>query len=448
VVYGPPDGVVPIVVLSSLGVTSWILREPDVGSRVQLSFISIILLAAGAITGPVGGAIVGAGATILQFDKHPLIVRGFNIAMFSGIGSLCGFIYDWSGGVTDAASMSGIGTVRLLLHVGVPMIVADVVQCLLNALLIATVMRVSIGTPVRSQVTKLLGTSGLAYIGYGVIGFIFVVLWIPAKVGWFSAVLVLAPLFVARWAFVQYGDELRAHERTLRALVTAVEIKEPHNAGHSERVAQLCEWLAETMGLRHQEIRDVRTAGMLHDIGKVGVPTRLLLGRQPLTDDEAVIMADHALGGVDLIQGIDFLAGSVEGIAHHHERVDGLGYPSGLAGEQISLSARIVAVADVFDSLTTSRPYRRALAAQEGLAVLQERAGTQFDSQVVAALQRVLSRHEWRPTERAPELLASAGVALDHDDPEASDYLADRPDLRARIRGAASLATPRVGGRA
>ena len=157
-------------------------------------------------------------------------------------------------------------------------------------------------------------------------------LWIPAGVGWFSAVLVLAPLFVARWAFVQYGDELRAHERTLRALVTAVETKDPHNAGHSERMAQLAEWLAETMGLGHKEIQDVRTAGMLHDIGKVGVPSKAAARPAPLTDDELVVLAEHALSGVELVQGIDFLAGSVDGIAHHHERFDGRGYPAGPDG--------------------------------------------------------------------------------------------------------------------
>ena len=107
----------------------------------------------------------------------------------------------------------------------------------------------------------MLSTSGPAYVGYGVIGLLFVILWIPAGVGPFSAVLVLAPLFVARWAFVQYGDEQRAHHRTLNALVTAVEAKDPYTRGHSERVATLCELTAGALNMGPQRAEALRFAG-------------------------------------------------------------------------------------------------------------------------------------------------------------------------------------------
>jgi putative nucleotidyltransferase with HDIG domain len=431
-VAGPPNDLLAIIVLSVLGIASWLLREPDVGSRVQLSFISIVLLAAVAIVGPLGAAIIGAVATVIQLDRHPPIVRLFNVALFSTLGSAGGLIYVLSGGATAVDEVVGAGS--LLMHVGLPMIIADVVQCALNAVLLAFVMRASAGTPIRTQVAKLLGTTGLAYIGYGIIGFLFVVLWIPARVGWFSAILVLAPLFVARWAFAQYGDELRAHERTLRALVTAVEIKEPQNQGHSERVAQLSEWLAESLGLGHKEIQDIRTAGMLHDIGKVSVPTPLLRGRRKLTDDELVILADHARAGVELVDDIDFVAGSLDGIAHHHERYDGRGYPAGLAGERIPLAARVVAVADAFDALTSRRSYRAAHPVEDAVRLVRERAGTHLDPDVVEALDRVVARHGWQPTVGSDELVATSGVATDHDDPEMSDFFAERGDLRARLR--------------
>nr|WP_238338184.1 HD-GYP domain-containing protein [Pedococcus badiiscoriae] len=298
----------------------------------------------------------------------------------------------------------------------------------------------------RTQFLKLLTTSGAAYVGYGVIGFLFVVLWLPAGVGWFSAVLVLAPLFVARWAFVQYGDELRAHDRTLRALVTAVETKDPANSGHSDRTAQLAQWLAETLGLGHKEIQDVRTAAMLHDIGKVCVPSKVLRARQPLTDDELVVLAEHALSAVELVQGIDFVAGSVDGIAHHHERFDGRGYPAGLKGEDIPLTARLVAVADTFDTLTTSRSYREAMSVDAALEIVTERAGAQFDPTVVDALRRVLARHEWVPTEHTPEELATAAVILDHDEPEVSDLYAERQDLRVKVKGSTTSVVMPVGG--
>jgi putative nucleotidyltransferase with HDIG domain len=438
---GWPADVLGVIVLAGMGITSWLLRETDVGSRVQFSFVSIILLAAAVIVGPVGAAIVGALATVVQLNTEPVIVRVFNVLLFSSMGSLGGLSYLWVGGI-DALDMSG-SAARILLGVGLPLIAADVAQCLLNALMLGGVLRFATGTPLRTQVLKLLSTTGLAYIGYGVIGFLFVVLWIPARVGWFSAVLVLAPLFVARWAFVQYGDELRAHDRTLRALVTAVETKDPSNNGHSERTAQVAEWLAETLGMGHKEIQDVRTAAMLHDIGKVCVRSKVLRARQPLTDDELVAMAEHAVSGVELVQGIDFLAGSVDGIAHHHERFDGLGYPAGLKGEAIPLAARLVAVADTFDTLTTSRPYRASVEVNTALEEITARAGTQFDPAVVDALRRALGRHEWATTERTPEQLAGAAVTLDHDEPEISDLFAERHDLRARLKGGAtSVALP------
>jgi len=127
------------------------------------------------------------------------------------------------------------------------MMVADIAQALSNALILSGIVRLTQGTPIRRFVPGMLGSSGPIYVGYGIIGFLFVVLWIPAGVGPFSALLILAPLFVARWAFVQYGDEERAHERTLSALVAAVETKDLYTRGHSERVAVLCELMASSL---------------------------------------------------------------------------------------------------------------------------------------------------------------------------------------------------------
>ena len=272
----------------------------------------------------------------------------------------------------------------------------------------------------------MLGTSGPTYIGYGVIGFLFVVLWIPAGVGPFSAVLILAPLFVARWAFVQYGDEQRAHERTLSALVAAVETKDLYTRGHSERVALLCDLMAGSLALSQQDTEALRFAGMLHDIGKLAIPTRALRRADGLSDADLVSIATHPARGVEMVRDIEFLEGSIEAILHHHERMDGRGYPAGLRGEEIPLFARIIAVADAFDSLTTSRSHRDAHTVEEAVAELHRRAGAQFDPSIVAALERGLVRHAWEPTRLEPGLMATAGRAFDHDDPAASDLMAGR----------------------
>ncbi|MHB8297612.1 MAG: HD-GYP domain-containing protein [Dermatophilaceae bacterium] len=322
---------------------------------------------------------------------------------------------------------SASGAQDLLLRVGLPLMVADVALCLTNALILSGIVRLTQGTPIRRFVLGMLGTSGPAYIGYGLIGFLFVILWVPAGVGPFSAVLILAPLFAARWAFVQYGDEQRAHERTLRALVAAVETKDLYTRGHSERVALLCDLLAGSLTLSQQDTEALRFAGMLHDIGKIGIPMRVLRTSDVLSDADLATIATHPARGVEMVRDIEFLEGSFEAILHHHERMDGRGYPAGLRGEQIPLFARIIAVADAFDSLTTSRSNRDAHNVEEAVAELQRRAGAHLDPSIVAALERGLARHMWEPTRLEPELMATAGGAFDHDDPDASDLMAEPP---------------------
>ena len=414
--------VVALVVLCVMGILSESVRESDVGrSRTTLSFTSIVSLSSVALLGPFGAAIVGA-ATLLGVNKDRVQVRVFNSGMNSAHSAIAGFVYLLIGGLQVVGSVSGAQD--LLLRVGLPLMVADVALCLSNAVILSGIVRLTQGTPIRRFVLGLLGSSGPAYIGYGVIGFLFVVLWIPAEVGPFSAVLILVPLFAARWAFVQYGDEQRAHERTLSALVAAVETKDLYTRGHSERVALLCDLMGGSLTLSQQNTEALRFAGMLHDIGKIGIPMRMLRTSDVLSDADLASIATHPVRGVEMVRDIEFLEGSIEAIRHHHERMDGRGYPDGLAGRDIPLFARIIAVADAFDSLTTSRSHREAHTVEEAVAELHRRAGTQFDPSIVAALERGLARHVWEPTLLEPALMATAGRAFDHDDPAASDLMA------------------------
>jgi putative nucleotidyltransferase with HDIG domain len=417
------NDLVTLAVLCVLGVLGSASQERNVGGRIGFSFSSIILLAAVALTGPFGAAVVGAVTCLFVVDRQRLEVRLFNTGMTSAIGSAGGFVYLLAGGTTEVGDVGGVAP--LVLHVGLPLMLADVVICLLNAVILSGIVRLTQGTPMRRFILGMLGTSGPAYIGYGLIGFLFVILWVPAGVGPASAVLILAPLFVARWAFVQYGDEQRAHERTLSALAAAVETKDLYTRGHSERVASLCDLMAGSLALSHQDTEALRFAGILHDIGKLAIPTRVLRKADQPSVSDLVSIATHASRGVEMVRGIEFLSGSTEAILHHHERMDGRGYPAGLRGEDTPLLARIIAVADAFDSLTTSRFHRDALTVAEALAELHKRAGTQLDPTIVAALERSLARHPWEPTRLEPTLMATAGRAFDHDDPAASDLMAE-----------------------
>ncbi|MEP7018105.1 MAG: HD-GYP domain-containing protein [Actinomycetota bacterium] len=419
--------VVALVVLCGMGILSESVRGNDVGRGTTLSFTSIVLLSSLALLGPFGAAIVGAVPQLLGVNKDRLQVRIFNSGMASAHGAVAGFVYLFIGlQVMGPAS----GARDLLLRVGLPLMVADVALCLSNAVILSGIVRLTQGTPIRRFVLGMLGTSGLSYIGYGVIGFLFVILWIPAGVGPFSAVLILAPLFAARWAFVQYGDEQRAHQRTLSALVAAVETKDLYTRGHSERVALLCDLMAGSLTLSQQDTEALRYAGMLHDIGKLAIPTRVLRKGHGLTEADLASIATHAERGVEMVRDIDFLKDSFDAILHHHERLDGRGYPGGLRGDDIPLLARIISVADAFDSLTTSRSHREALTVAKAVAELQRGVGTHFDPSIVAALERGLARQIWTPTQLEPGLMATAGRAFDHDDPSASDLMAglDSPE--------------------
>jgi hypothetical protein len=330
-------------------------------------------------------------------------------------GVVGGVVYIALGGVLDVKNLSGAGD--LLLQVGIPLMAADVAQMLVNAVLLSGVVRLSDGVPPRRFIASIVRSSGPSYIGYGIIGFLLVILWGPADVGPFSAVLILAPLFVARWAFVQFGEEQRAHERTLSALVTAVETKDPFAAGHSGRIAALCEWMATPLSMGAQDVQSLRYAAMLHDVGKVGVPTRILRRPRELTPADLEVLTHHSALGVVLVQEIEFLNGSLDGIRHHHERWDGLGYPDGLAGDQIPVMSRVIAVADAFDALTTDRVERPALTPLEALHQIEQRRGRQFDPQVVGALAAVIERHEWPLTAFDEDALERMRGYLDHDDP-------------------------------
>jgi HD-GYP domain-containing protein (c-di-GMP phosphodiesterase class II) len=177
-----------------------------------------------------------------------------------------------------------------------------------------------------------------------------------------------------------------AFTTALAVLTSTVEAKDDYTACHGEDVAVLAERVAMRMCLGSGQARDVRYAAMLHDIGKVAVPSEILLKPGPLTDDEWVVMRSHAAIGGDLVARIDAFAHLATAVRASHERWDGGGYPDGLAGKRIPLAARIIAVCDTYDAIVTDRPYRAAGTPEEACAELRRVAGSQLDATVVEAV--------------------------------------------------------------
>ncbi|WP_239146488.1 HD-GYP domain-containing protein, partial [Streptomyces sp. SID10815] len=232
---------------------------------------------------------------------------------------------------------------------------------------------------------------------HGLAGLMMAVLW-RSRYGPVAALLVLLPMYVTWWAYAQYHRERAAHQATIRALVQAVDIKDGYTRGHSERVGQASVLIARELGLADERVETLRFAGILHDVGKLGVPTRLLRKDGPLTPEERRVIELHPEYGHEMVRGISFLDEARSAILHHHERLDGSGYPYGLRGGQIPECARVVAVADAFDAMTSTRSYRRARPVGAALAELERCAGAQFDPRMVTALVRAVDHHGWHPT--------------------------------------------------
>ena len=180
-----------------------------------------------------------------------------------------------------------------------------------------------------------------------------------------------------------------AYDRTLEALVTALDARECETGNHSQRVVRVTLAICDKLGIPGEERATIARGALLHDIGKIGVPDHVLLKPGKLTNEEWVEMRKHPDIGARILSGIDFLDEAAEIVRAHQERYDGKGYPRGLAGEDIPVGARIFAVADALDAIVSDRPYRRGQSIAHARAEITDGAGTQFDPKVVEAFMQL-----------------------------------------------------------
>jgi HD-GYP domain-containing protein (c-di-GMP phosphodiesterase class II) len=189
--------------------------------------------------------------------------------------------------------------------------------------------------------------------------------------------------------------------QTLTTLAETIDLRDPYTAGHSRRVAAYSRLLALDLGSRAKVAGQIEHAALLHDIGKVGVPDAVLFKNGPLDDEERLLIRAHPVIGAGLLADMPTMCDIYPCILHHHERWDGRGYPDGLSGENIPIGARVIAVADSFDAMTTDRPYRRGLGAEAAIGELVRGEGTQFDQRCVKAFVQLVKRGEIVPPPRA-----------------------------------------------
>ena len=370
-------------VLLLLTVLAWWLGSVSlVGSRVALSFTGIIILAAMALVGPAGAGIVGMVMGPFQAVTVRLRTRVFNSAMFAILGVAGGAAYRAAGGVPGETMLTG--SWKILHLIGFPLLMADLVQFTVNLVLIAVVVRLASGLSMREQVWRILTSAGPAHLGYGVIAFIMVVLWGSGGLRSASVFLVLPPLLVAQWAYRQYSEELKGHERALDVLVAAVEAKAPHLVGHSARVAELSASMAQHLGMRPQVVADVRVAGMLHDLGLTTLPTGVVRNTSVVG---GAGLRGYPLRGARLLRGLSFLSGSLDAISHHRDAVAG---PTS-ARQELSVPAFIVGLADEYDLLTeVGTPDGGLVTSDAAIAMLRATPAGRDD--LLRALEQALSR--------------------------------------------------------
>lgn len=248
----------------------------------------------------------------------------------------------------------------------------------------------------------------------------FVVLLVYAyrEISPWSLILFLAPTFAAHNLYKLYREQRetteslkevnsrleRANLSFAEALIAALDARDQYTAGHSAAVAVYAREIARELGLPAEDQERIHLTGLVHDIGKVGLPPGILEKPGALTTEERLIMEKHSVIGERILSRVeDFAADIAIIVRHHHERMDGRGYPDGLNRTEIPLMARIIAVADAYDAMTSARPYRDAMPSGVALARLTEGAGSQFDGSVVTAFQRVLSAELLIRPERSDE---------------------------------------------
>jgi len=387
--------------------------------QLTWSSSSAAMLASVVLVGPVGAAIVGA-CTALGLRRGPSVLqRVFNTAMYALSAYLAGRAFIALGGQVGLPSEKSFPGI-----IG-PFAGAALIHVVANHGLLSGVLWLTADPgqgPAGARGSQGVGLSVrlvLSDLGYAAYGLLMAALW--TVVGFFAPLLVLIPLFVARWAVAQFAEQQKAYEATVGALCQAVETKDFYTRGHSDRVSRGSVMIAREIGMRGDRVEAIRYAGMLHDVGKLGVPTKVLQKTGKLTEEEYAAIQLHPMRGLDIVREIGFLDEALAGIMHHHERIDGRGYPMGLAGDEIPEFARVLAVADAFDSMTSTRSYRGARPVHQAIEELRKWSGTQFDPAFVDAFVAALKREGW-PRPEAPVVAAddlATVTAQDHDDPGA-----------------------------
>lgn len=386
------------------------LRYPIGPARVG-HMASFVLMAVYMISGPAAAVVVAGVGSVVQGRDVPLIKRVFSSSQRVLSAAAGSVVYTLLDGPVGPAVFDHTG--RAILAVSA----AGFVHQVVNGALVGSVLWLERGSAVAGGFVRHdLIPIAIPTIGYRFLGLLMAVAWLGG-LGVIAGLIIIVPLAVARWAYAQDEAERKAQAATMRAFIQVIETKDFYTRGHSERVSQGVGMLGRQLRLNEHRQHALEHAGLLHDVGKVGVPTSVIRKPGRLDDTEMDAIRLHPARGVELIGDIPFLEEVKSAVLHHHEKYDGTGYPAGLSGTNIPYFARIIGIVDAFDSLTSTRSYRPARSVEETLAILVKDRYTHFDPELVDSFVNVIEKEGWRP-EVADQPVPDGEVqaTVDHDD--------------------------------
>ena len=352
------------------------------GGAVSVSFATNF--AALLVCGPAAawiGAIDGAANAIRRRAGFLKLV--FNVSQMVVTVGLSGLLYRWTGGHTGFPHLP---------EDALPVLAAAVSYFLVNASLVTGVMAISQRILFRVLWSANIQTTARNYLALAPLGFLIGAAY--PYIGMLGTTLFFIPLLLARYSFQEYIKMKELYAGTVRGLAAALEAKDKYTRGHSDRVAVYSAAIARQLRMPEGEVEKVEYTGLLHDIGKIGVPDELLSKSGQLRSDEFQKIQQHPVTGAKILSEISFLRDVAATIRCHHERLDGHGYPNGLTEQDIPFHARILAVADAYDAMTSDRPYRRGYPPEEAVRRLLAGSGKQFDPEVVRAFVEHLKKQK------------------------------------------------------
>jgi HD-GYP domain-containing protein (c-di-GMP phosphodiesterase class II) len=381
-------------VLMALGAAASPIQVPR-GPFVSVAMAPIV--AAGIVGGPTAAGVVAVIGTL-------------ELREFRGGVPLYGLVYNHTSLVIPAV-LAGVASAAISSHGGIASldglagaVVAGLVYLLGNETMTAAAICLREGRSFRAVLEADLRSYGLSLIGLTPLAWLMALAY--TVVGPLVALVFALPLYTTRAAYKAVVDIRTMFTQTVRALASAIDARDPSTKLHSEHVSAIAVEIGQAMGLSESDLEQLEWAGLLHDIGKIGIRDSVLLKPERLTREERLAMNEHPAKGEEILKGVDRLSRERPLIRHHHEWYNGSGYPDRLIGEEIPLLARVLHVADAFEAMTAARPYRPVpLTNAEALAELHRYAGIQFDPNVVEAFTRTTTARRDRGARdrQAPE---------------------------------------------